>query len=482
MRKLSLFAILFSLTLISPISAFAAPYRSMQISFANMGSPDALTKMERINPLYIFNNPFWENRIISWSDLKKIHARLPDTKVILHLTCCSIFNPSELDSPIAKINFSTQNTQMDFNSAWNNHQDAFMKNAKGDYVYHRVEKNGEMWINEGDGFLMDPANEYYQDLLYNRIKQHIVGRGFDGVYLDVMYPVFMSPFYFSRPAENGQVLDQVTWQSKLVSLSTYIVNRQQQDPDPVMQKALIITNSVGGGPGDTEDPIDRVAFNRDLKTKGVQIENPFHNYKEANVESWLNTISRIREITALRNGQMAGWLNYHHSDRMKNTAECESHALFAYASYLLANESPNFAFYFQCKIVAGQKVNQVEPSETLTQIRLGKDQGQYSKTNSLYLRSFENGLVLVNPTNRAHSYTSPLDLKNAYGSTLYPTGKQFAVPAHSGLVLISADKTPPVDFNQDGKVTKEDHAALISEFGKPYTIFDYNKLVRALKK
>jgi len=467
-----------------PVSAAEVPYLKMHFDiFENISLPRFLDELTAKNPLYLFSVPFRETGVLTPQKIQEIHSRLPQTKAVLHLLCCTLFNNKEVDSIPGKIHADLQNTQTEFDNAWNNHQNAFMKNANGEYVYYKIDPNGQYWFYERDGYLMDPANSYYQDLLYNKIKSYITFQGYDGIYLDLMYPNFMQTFYYSKPFINDHTITRDEWNSKLISLSRYLQNRRQNDPDLKMKNALIFTNSVGGGPGDSPDPLDRIQFNRDLQTKGVQIENPFQDFTNMSVAKWKETVDLIKNITSLRNNQMKGWLNYHQSKTTyPNQNACDRHGLFAYSSYLLANQSLSFAFSFDCKMGPGDRK---KPSQNLTHIRLGPSPFPYQSLSSgLYLREYEKGFALVNPTNAQHNWQTTRTLKNAYNTTVYPANTSILLPAHTGMVLLK--ETPPSlkpgDFNGDGKVDISDYDLLISNFGNPYTIFDYNELVENFGK
>ncbi|EKD79976.1 MAG: hypothetical protein ACD_40C00232G0002 [uncultured bacterium] len=444
----------------------------------DVSQPDFLDDLIALNPLYYFANPFHSQSVLTTTRIQEIHSQLPRTQIIRHLTCCSLFNQKKLDSPIAQINFSTQNTQAEFDDAWANHRDAFMKNSRGEYVYHQNEPNGEMWVNPEQGYLLDPASSFYKEFLYDKIKEHILTSGYDGVYLDLMYPVFMNTFYYSVPAINSHPITDQQWRDKLISLNRYLQNRRQNDPNPKMRNALIITNSVGGGPGDSNDPIDRVQFNRDLQTQGVQIENPFYNFATMSHNNWLAKVNQIRDISSLRNNRMTGWLNYHHADKMDDQAQCDQHSLFAYTSYLLGNNSPNFAFYFLCKIQEDNRVRRIHASEKLTRISLGTPSSAYQQLASgLYVREYTHGFAIVNPTSSALNYKPNTNLYNAYSSTTYPQNINLTLSAKTGLVLLkNAPSTLPADFNSDGTVNLLDYNLLKTGFGTTYNLLDYNTL------
>ncbi|MEW5805302.1 MAG: putative glycoside hydrolase [Patescibacteria group bacterium] len=505
MKKILLFFTLFlfsGLTLIGvrPVSAAESPYLKMHGKiFENISRPRFLDNLTAENPLYLFSNPFVDTSILTSGKIQEIHSRLPQIKVILHLLCCTLFDNKEVDSiPPGKIHADLQNSQGQFDNFWTNHRDAFMKNSGGGYVYYKIEKTGNYWFYEGDGHLMDPANSFYQNFLYGKIK-HYIDAGYDGVYLDLMYPNFMQKFYYSKPFINGHAITRDEWNSKLISLSRSLQDRKNNDPDPTMKKALIITNSVGGGPGDGSDPVDRIQFNRDLQTQGVQIENPFADYRTMTTGDWLGTVNRIRDITALRNNQLRGWLNFHASEQFPNQEECDRHGLFTYASYLLGNQSPLFAFQFECAMGPGIHT---EPTQNLTRIRLGNPVGPYRQTSFLYRRDYDNGLVLVNPTDTQRTYQPAVPLFNPYTSAVYPANSTIHVATRSGLVLLKNPARNPADLTDEGdtpgnQVNIYDYNLLVADFGKTGSpgfiaadiikdgrvdIFDYNILVENFER
>ena len=405
-----------------------------------LSEPLSFDQLVAANPLYVFSNPFQEVARLTPARIQDIHSALPQTKVVLHLLCCTMFNPRELDTSVIIVHAALQNTQAEFDNAWVKYQKSFMKNKVGGYVYYKIQKTINYWTNEGDGYLMDPASSFYQDFLYNKIKYHITIGGFDGAYLDLMYPNFMRAFYYSVPMVNGNNITDEQWRNKLISLSRYLQNRKQSDPNLKMRNALIITNSVGGYPSNGPDPIDRVQFNRDLQTQGIQIENPFMDYRTLSTTAWLSTVNRIRDITALRDNRMKGWLNFHSPKWVGDQAECDRHGLYAYSSYLLGNQSPRFAFYFQCRIAPG---NLQEPTQNLTHIRLGPALGQYQQvSSSLYLRKYKRGIVLVNPTAGQSTYRPDVNLKDAYSNTVYPKNIIITLPPYTGMVFLRDFSVP----------------------------------------
>ncbi|HBD02681.1 MAG: hypothetical protein UX82_C0024G0008 [Microgenomates group bacterium GW2011_GWE1_47_12] len=445
----------------------------------DVSQPAFLDDLVQSNPMYIVFNPYYPQSVPSASVIQDIHTRLPQLKVLLHIFPASLFDQKKLDSPIAKVSFSSQNTQTQFDNAWTNHQDAFLKDASGEYVYNTIDPVGQMWLKEGQGYLMDPAHPFYQNLLYNRIKYLVTELGYDGVYLDIMVIGFMQGMYSSRPALDGFPLTNQQWNDKLISLSQSLQNKRQTDPDPRMRNALIFTNSVGGG----KYTVGVVDYNRDLRTQGVQIENPFQDYPDLTTDEWLKAINLIRDISSLRNNQMRGWLLYHLSEGMNSRHQCNQQSLFTYASFLLSKQSPNFAFHYLCKIQDSSlpaSERRVVPSETLTRISLDSPVAPYQRLASgLYVREFANGFALVNPTSSSLNYQSNINLHNAYSATTYPKNTNITLPAKTGLVLLKNAPSPssrPGDLNSDGTINLLDYNLLKSGFGTTYNLLDYNTL------
>ena len=470
----------------------------------DVSTENFLNDLTSINPMYIFNNPYYEKSQLSAQRIKDIHARLPQTKVILHLVCCNLFDQKKFTSGnYAQVTFSNQNSQSEFDNAWENHQDAFMKNLNGGYIYSVIEKIPGMWLDPGIAYLMDPDSTYFQNVLYKKFKEWVTAGGYDGIYLDLMVPGFFVTHYNSRPAVDNHLLTIDEGRDKLIHLNQALQNKRNNDPDPKVRKALIFTNSVGGTATQYYDLNYLVDYNRNLQTQGVQIENPFQNFTQMTKDEWLTTVNLIKEITKLQNSSMKGWLNYHITEGMANQKQCDRQSLYVFSSYLLANQSPDFAFLFLCKFSG----NRIYPSNTLARIRLGNPSAQYQELSSgLFVREYEKGFALVNPTKEQKGWQSELILKNAYSTTTYPKNTNIVLPAHTGLVLlketsIAASPTPPTgnpaDLTDEGdtpgnQVNEFDYNALVENFGKtgpPGWIkadiikngkvdeFDYNALV-----
>jgi len=463
----------------------------------NVSSAEFLDELTSLNDMYLFNNPYYSQSVLTTQRIQEIHTRLPQLKIFLHIFPSTMFDQKKLDSPIAKVSFSSQNTQAQFDNAWANHQDAFMKNANGEYVYNAIDPPiGDMWLKEEQGYLMDPSNSFYQNFLYSRIKYLITEIGYDGVYLDIMLSGFMKGMYYSRPAINGVPITDQQWKDKLIILYRALQDKRQNDLDPRMRNAFIFTNSVGGG----KYTRGIKQYNIDLQTQGVQIENPFQDFTNMSIAKWKETVDLIKDITSLRNNQMRGWLHYHFTEGMTDRARCDQQSLFVYASYLLGNQSPDFAFLFLCKFTG----NRIYTSNTLARIRLGNPSTQYQNLSSgLYLREYENGFALVNPTNSQHNWQTNRALKNAYNTTVYPANTAIPLPAHTGLVLLKEAPTNlPADLTEEddtpgNQVNKTDYNLLLSDFGKTGSpgflpadinndgrvdVFDYNILVGTFGK
>lgn len=499
------------------IFASESPFLKMDgvNSWSGISRQDLFNELVSANPLYLFSLPFTDTAVLTPAQIDQVHSQLPQNQVILHINCCDMFDQKEVDSPVSKAMYASQNTQAEFDNAWANHQDAFMKNRQRGYVYFEMEKFGNYWVNPGDAYLMDPANSFFQDFLYKKIKDHVINGNFDGVYLDLMYPVFMAPTYYSsRPADaHANNISNEQWRSKLISLSQYLQNQKQNDPDPKMKNAVILTNSFSYEGNEFFSAPDRIKFNKDLDTQGVQIENPFMNYQSTSTSSWIDTVNQISDLTALRNKQMKGWINYHLGNQFPDQAECDRHGLYAYSSYLLGNQSPYFAFYFECKLSDGVRK---EPSQNLTHIRLGNAISSYQQTSSFYRREYEYGIILVNPTAEQSTYRTNRDLKDAYSAANYPKNTNIILPSYVGMVLLipslSPSPTPPTptissppvigNITNYGNVPGDninvyDYNILRGDFGKTGTpgfipsdihkngvidIFDYNILVENFGK
>lgn len=447
-----------------------------------------------LKPMYIFSNPYLEETKLNSLRNNKIHNLSPETKTILHLTCCSVFDQKKLDSPYARSTFSTQNTQQQFDKLKSQIKKNFLGNTSGKSIYFIIKKEGnsKMWLEEGQAHLADPASPEFQDLLYTSIRDKIIREHYDGVYLDLMLQGFMDGFYSDVPQINGKPVTVEQWTEKLISLSNSLQNKRKNDSDSRMRSALIFTNSVGGG----KYTKDVKEYNIALQTQGVQIENPFKDYKSMSVDDWLQTLTLIKDITGLKGNKMKGWINYHYPDEMTNRGQCSDKSLFVYSSYLLGNQSPDFAFYFLCKMkLNGKNVREV-PSIDLVKVKLGVPVGDYSELDSgLYLREYTNGIVFVNPAKKTVRYKPDINLKDAYSSTLYPKNKDFTLTPSSGLILLRTSLTISADIVNDGnkvgdEVNNFDREYLIKEFGKTgngiksdinkdgkVDIFDYNALI-----
>lgn len=447
----------------------------------NVSEQKFLEDVVSANPMYIFSNPYYEVSKLTKSRIQDIHSHLPQTKVILHIFCCNLFNQEKLQtsgSPIAKVAFSSQNTQTEFLDMWNNHRVAFMKDISGEYVYNIIPHTTQMWLDAGQSYLMDMENPHFQNLLYKKIREHVLNGGFDGIYLDLMMPGFPTTHYSSNPVIDGVPMTYTQGKNKLISLSRALQEKRKNDPNPTMRNAYIFTNSVGGGKGQFYSNEELIQYNIDLQTQGVQIENPFHDFPNITTNQWLETVALFKSITGLRNNTMRGWINFHHSDGVSSMEICNQQSLFTYASYLLANQSPNFAFMFLCKIKDSSLPDRrIFASDTLVKIPLGSAIDQYQKLASgLYIREFANGFALVNPTDQSHNYKPTVNLKNAYSSLTYSKNVSFTIPAKTGLVLLK-DSSRPGDFNSDGKVNLLDYNLLVSGYGTSYNLTHYNLLV-----
>ena len=294
-----------------------------------------------------------------------------------------------------------------------------------------------------------------------------------------MYPVAPGSYMDSDPAVKTTKPPYRGWQDWMIDLSQYL--HRQLANDPTLKNKILITNSVG------EDPsyffaAEGLAYNRDLGTKAIQIENYFDRYPPM-LEGWSSQVQAISQLTSLNNRSMGGWFNFHPADNFPNKESCDKMATFSYSSFLLANNSPDFAYSFLCKV--GSNKDRYFPSHWLTKISLGKsNQAINTPPSGLYTRSFVNGLVIVNPTAKAANYKPTLNLSDAYSDKEYPKNQNISVPAYTGIVLLSdAAPTPgdPSDLNKDGVVNIFDYTHLVTNFGNPYTIFDYTRLVNALR-
>lgn len=443
------------LTFITPKTIFA------EANF-NDGMFVVQYKQERIlnsiQPQYIFNQPFWYE--FSPTDIQSIHQSHPNTKVIRYRSGIEVFDSTINDDSTWQDDFmKRQNSAADWSDILNKHNDWFLKDINNKYI-NRKQDTGD--ILSSGSYLIDPGNSGYQEWLFNWIKERLTVGKFDGIYLDLLYPAFPGGNY-SGPLKKS---DQDAWQLKVLSLVQYIQSHKQQIP-AIADKILII-NGVGWG-GTNFMSNNGLQYITDTQTDGVQYEAFLIDSKDE--ISWKRDVDVLTSLSSLYSNSMRGWVNA----KFDNGTEefHKKNAVFVLCSYLLGNNSPNFAYRYWGGIEGRSKWE--ASLEMNFNFMIGSPIELMKKIpGDIYRRIFANGIVTVNPTTKKQSFivynyrTDPV-----LGHT-YSWGETINMEPQTGIVLLrtSSSSPPPLpvqiqgDFNSDGKVNKTDISIFTYEFKK----------------
>lgn len=494
--------------LLMSLAAFMKPEAIMAESNFNNGtffvqSNTHVDALPSLHPQYVVNQPFWYE--LSPSDIQSIHQRDPNTKILRYRSGVEIFNSSmsPTDIPAGGKTWwidamKRYNSASDWTDIWNTHKNWFLKDRSGTYIVRSspVDQPGNDTL-PSQSYLMDPGNVGYQEWLFTWIKDRLTAGKFDGVYLDLMFPAVPGRNFLGKP--NG--MSEATWNQKLSSLVRYIQNKKAQTPE--IANKLIIINGVGyGGEGFLSN--NGLQYITNTQANGAQFEmflSDLFLTGGLDEAAWKRAVDLLFSLSALHGNTMRGWVNAKFNVNTNGGGTVEFHkknSVFVLASYLLGNNSPNFAFgYFGSVLGAGGWVAATEMNFRFT---IGSPNGVMEKLpNGLYHRVFAHGVVYVNPTRTTKSFTVANSATDPITNREYTQGETVGMGPQTGKILLRSPSSNPADVTDEGdtpgdQVSQHDADWLKADFGKTgangwissdinddgrVDIFDYNALVAA---
>ncbi len=266
-------------------------------------------------------------------------------------------------------------------------------NTHEDWFIHDAVTGGRIWDPSVSGFLMDIGNAGFRQHWITYITNNLnIYQGFTGIFIDVTIGTMNADWVPWARFSDGST--PVFKASDLNSWHTNAVNFLAQIKAAFPTKTVII-NTDG-------DNLDYVA-----KVDGVMIEGFTHaTWQSADDHSTSSgAISQIDYYSTITsNGKIAWYISGASSG---TTSQINNLVKYCLAGALISNNNPQSVFSFN-DWFSFDGSHGYYP--IMDNINLGSPTGAYYQSQGVYMRDYQSGKVLFNPT--GNSYT--VNLGNTY--------------------------------------------------------------------
>jgi hypothetical protein len=260
-------------------------------------------------------------------------------------------------------------------------------------------------------YLMDTTNEDFKNHLVKYIEMKLQKYPmFDGVFLDdTVKLIDPSKFYIEGSGKNNMPhLDLDFVSGYYHSILEFLKELKKRLGHNLV---YINTNDMN----DFIAPVDGVMFEGFVHGSWQE-----RNYYP-NMDGWKRQILRLQKLIMTSKNILV------HSGSRGHHIETYKPFLFSFASYLLCSNDKS-SFFFE----TSQSKNKL-PTLDEYNLYIGEPCGGllFNKDEGLFRRQFDNGMVLVNPTQNTLKAT----FAEGFNIQESPVG-QVLVPSHSGMILI----------------------------------------------
>lgn len=288
----------------------------------------------------------------------------------------------------------------------------YLKDASGSYV-----RGKGVWP---DHYLMDPTEEGWITNRIEMCRRFLRASGYDGCMVDILGLASLDlKTVTGVPIDprTGTQWDPAAWLRATSTLAARI--KDAVDP------ALAVGNGLNSGPAYFSSVAPSAELLRDIDGGIAEawLRGSFDDVDTfPSVVSWRQTVDLLVDATSQGKFVMAFTKVWVEADR----ATLRAWYRFAFASFLLgADDESSFSFS------AGRFDDPMTPFGP--PIELGAPVGHYRQIGNLFERKFEDGTVLVNPTQAP--VTIDLDRSVVTLDKVVPEHQRLVLQPHSGEVL-----------------------------------------------
>jgi Hypothetical glycosyl hydrolase family 15 len=269
-------------------------------------------------------------------------------------------------------------------------------------------------------YLMDPRDPGWIADRVDRCRHLIQETGFDGCLVDMLGTAPIHEGYVTAAPidpETGSPWTPDAWLAATASLGAAV---RQGNPG-----ASVIGNGLGNGARfvDREAPSEQILTGLDGGIAEAWLRTarePVDRYPD--VQAWRSSVDMLQATDKTVFVEVKVWTR---STKQQTAAW----RLFALASFLLGNGGTSYLAFSGARAETG-----VAPDVLKVGSRLGAPIGSYEERDGVYQRSFADGSVVVNPSDR----TSTIDLGADYRDEGGTVVRSLTLGPHSAAILTTA--------------------------------------------
>jgi len=273
-------------------------------------------------------------------------------------------------------------------------------------------------------YLMNPKSSGWRDYVLKMCRDKLASSHYDGCFLDSMGPTALNKDTMTAlPVDpsTGKVYTRRAWLTATEVVAERV--RSGLSPRPVFANGLVDGPGYFNSSGPTETLLDGVhggmseAFMRSASWGTTYYKG---------VDAWKNDVDMLVDAGARTSGGTVLAITKVWSSA--SASQIASWHRYALGSFLLGYRPSHAYFQFRSD-------HDLTTPSSWWDVNLGIPTSAYSQVNGMYVRSFQNGKVIVNPTSSSHSISLGrryMDLSGAYRSG------SISLPSHTAQVLTNA--------------------------------------------
>ena len=290
--------------------------------------------------------------------------------------------------------------------------------------YSRSGSGAKIRSDDFGTYLMNPKSSGWRDDRLSECRQRLAVSHYDGCFLDSLGPTGVNGESISALPINPsthRVYSRREWLTSTEIVAERV--RSALAPRPVLMNGLVdgpgYFSSAGptetllnGATGGMSEAFMRAASSGASKYKGET--------------AWKNDVDMLRDVGSRSSGGIA--LAVTKVWCAANSTQISSWHRYALGSFLLGYRPGHGYFQFRTD-------HDFTKGYAYEDVQLGTPSSSYFRSNGLYIRNFQYGKVIVNPTTSSHSTGLSRRYRDLSGN--YRSGS-ISLPAHSAQILKNA--------------------------------------------
>jgi hypothetical protein len=273
-------------------------------------------------------------------------------------------------------------------------------------------------------YLMNPKSSGWRDSRLTECRQKISASNYDGCFLDSLGPTGVNTGSVTSMPINpstGKAYTRREWLTATEAVGERV--RSALSPTPVLMNGLVDGPGYFNSSGPTETLLNGATGGMSeafIRTAGSGVTS----YKGET--AWRNDVDMLSDVGVRSSGSIAFaitkvWCS-------ATASQIASWHRYALGSFLLGYRPGHAYFQFRTN-------HDLTTPMTYENVVLGSPSSSYYQSNGMYVRNFQYGKVIVNPTTSSHSISLSrryVDLSGAFHST------SISLAPHSAQVLKNA--------------------------------------------